>query len=108
MTFPVIRHHDARKIWVLIEANAEQIEDLTLEGEFVPARDNEQLQWLKGRVGKGRAGAVENGLDVDGNVIGILNRWTGILQSVDTGIYDATSSDPRTFVIMVECDGPPA
>jgi hypothetical protein len=81
-------------------------EDVTLEGEFVPARDNEHMQWLKSRAGKGSASAVEDGLDVDGNVVvpGI-NRWTGILSSVDTGTYDATSSDPRTFVVEIEVEG---
>jgi hypothetical protein len=84
------------------------IEDVTLEGEFVPSRDNEQIQWLKTRAGKGAAGVVENGLDVDGNVIATLNRWTGVLASVDPGDYDASSSTPRMFAIDVEADGSPA
>lgn len=83
------------------------VEDLTLEAEFVPNRDNEQIQWLKSRVTKGDAGVVENGLDVDGNVIGALNRWTGIVKSLDTGDYDASSADPRMFVVEVEAHGTP-
>lgn len=79
------------------------IEDVTLEGEFVPARDNEQIQWLKSRAGKGNAHVNENGLDVDGNVIlpGV-NNWSGILKSIDPGAYDASTSDPRMVVIEVE------
>lgn len=84
------------------------VEDVTLEGEFVPDRDNTQIQWLKQRVTKGDVGVVENSLDRDGNVIGVLNRYTGILKSVDTGDYDATSADPRMFVIEVEAHGTPA
>lgn len=83
----------------------QDIEDLSLEGEFVPSRDNATIQRLKARVGKGRAGVTENILDVDGNVIGVLNNWAGVLSSLDTGQYDATSSEPRMFVIEVECDG---
>lgn len=85
----------------------QDIEDLTLEGEFVPSRDNEYIQWLKTRVGKGRINAAELLLDVDGNAIETVDRWTGILSSLDTGGYDATSSDPRMFVIEAEVDGLP-
>lgn len=81
------------------------IEDLTLEGEFVPARDNDFIQWLKSRCGKGKAGVVENILDVDGNVWGRGDSWTGILKSVSTGTYDSSSSAPKAFVIEVETDG---
>jgi hypothetical protein len=83
------------------------IEDLTLEGEFVPSRDNGYIQWLKTRIGKGRINAAEELLDVDGNVIETIDRWTGSLSSLDTGNYDATSSTPRSFVIMAEVDGNP-
>lgn len=86
----------------------QDIEDLTLEGETVPSRDNEQLQWLKSRVGKGRFGAVEHALDAEGNVIGVVNRYTGVVSAVDLGDYDATSSDPRMFIVECECDGTPA
>lgn len=85
----------------------QDIEDLTLEGEFVPSRDNEYIQWLKTRVGKGRISASELLLDVDGNAIETVARWTGMLSSLDTGGYDATSSDPRMFVIEAEVDGLP-
>lgn len=87
----------------------QDIEDLTLEGEFVPARDDAYVQWLKSRVMKGRFGAVENLLDVDGAVIKPgVNRWGGILAAFATGDYDATSSDPRMLVLECECDGNPA
>lgn len=83
------------------------IEDGTFEFEFVPARDNDLAQWLKGRSGKGRFSAVENMLDVDGNVIGIINRWTGVVSAVDLGDYDATSADPRMGTVETENDGVP-
>lgn len=86
----------------------QDIENITLEGEFVPSRDNEYIQWLKSRVGKGRINASELLLDVDGNSLGIVvDRWTGMLDSLDTGGYDAKSSDPRMFVIECEVDGVP-
>lgn len=85
----------------------QDIEDITLEGEFVPSRDNEYIQWLKTRVGKGRINASELLLDVDGNTLETVDRWTGMLSSLDTGGYDATSSDPRMFVIECEVDGNP-
>jgi hypothetical protein len=86
-----------------VHGGQQTVEDLTLEGEFVPARDNEQIQWLKTRAGKGQAHVNENGLDVDGNVIvpGI-NNWSGVLKSIDPGNFDSTAADPRMFVIEVE------
>jgi hypothetical protein len=86
----------------------QDIEDLTLEGEFTPSRDDATIQHLKSRVLKARVGVTENILDVEGNVIRVANRWTGMLSSLDTGNYDGTSSDPRKFVIEVEADGNPA
>jgi hypothetical protein len=78
-------------------------EDVTLEGECVPSRDNANLQWLKSRRGKGEAHVSEDGLDVDGNVIvpGI-NDWSGVLKSVDLGDYDSSSSETRKFMIEIE------
>ncbi len=87
----------------------QDIEDLALEGEFVPARDDAYVQWLKGRVLKGRFSAVENLLDVDGNVLKPgVNRWAGVLSGFATGDYDGTSSDPRMLALDFECDGRPA
>lgn len=86
----------------------QDIEDGTFEFEFVPARDNETIQWLKPRVGKKRASGAEHILDVDGNVIGTLNNFSGMFSALDTGQYDATSSDPRMGVIEVELDGNPS
>jgi hypothetical protein len=83
----------------------QDIEDGTYEFEFVPARDNEVAQWLKTRAGKGRFGSVENMLDVDGNVLGVIERRTGVVSAVHLGDYDATSSDPRMGVIETENDG---
>jgi hypothetical protein len=83
----------------------QDIEDGTYEFEFVPARDNETAQWLKSRAGKGRFGSVENMLDVDGNVLGVIERRTGVVSAVHLGDYDATSSDPRMGVIETENDG---
>jgi hypothetical protein len=81
------------------------IENGTFEFEFVPARDNDYLQSLKPRVGKARAHGAEHILDVDGNVNGTLNNFTGMLASLDTGQYDATSSDPRMGAVELELDG---
>lgn len=86
----------------------QDIEDGTYEFEFVPARHNDIAQWLKSRAGKGRFGAVENMLDVDGNVIGVIGRATGIVSAVHLGDYDATSPDPRMGIIETENDGVPA
>jgi hypothetical protein len=85
------------------------IEDISLEAEFIPARDDAYVQWLKTRVLKGRFSAVENLLDVDGNVrVPGVNRWSGVVSGFATGDYDATSSDPRMLAIDCECDGNPA
>lgn len=84
------------------------IENGTFEFEFVPARDNAYLQSLKTRVGKARTNGSEHILDVDGNVIGTLNNFTGVLSSLDTGQYDATSSDPRMGTLELELDGNPS
>lgn len=81
------------------------VEDLSLSFEFVWDRDNDTLQWLKGRRGKGNASVVENLIDTDGNVFGRGNSWTGKLSAVDTGTYDAKSSEVREGMIDVETDG---
>lgn len=80
-------------------------EDLTLTFEFVAARDSSDIQFLKARRGKGNASVVENLLDADGHVIGRGNSWTGKLKSINTGTYDANTSDVREGVIEVETDG---
>ena len=80
-------------------------EDVTLSFEFVPDRDQADIQFMKGRRGKGNASVVENGLDADGNVFGRLNGWTGKLKTVNTGTYDANSSDVREGMIEIETDG---
>lgn len=84
-----------------------EIEDLTMEGEFVPARDDAYIQWMKTRVLKGRASVAEQIHDVDGNVLETISRWTGCFSGLDAGQYDATSSDPRMFIVEVEADGLP-
>jgi hypothetical protein len=81
------------------------VENVTLGGEFVPDRDNADIQFLKTRRGKGDASVVEYGLDGDGNVIERLNSWTGKLMSVNTGSYDANSNDPREFEIVISTHG---
>lgn len=85
----------------------QEIEDLTLEAEIIPSRDNAYIQLLKPLVGKGRGHAAEHLLDVDGQVLETLNEWTGVLSEMDTGNYDATSSDPRMITLTMECDGVP-
>lgn len=84
-----------------------EIEDGTFEFEFVPSRDNETIQWLKSRVSKKRASGTEHILDVDANIIGTLNNFSGLFSALDTGNYDATSSDPRMGTIEIELDGNP-
>jgi hypothetical protein len=86
----------------------QDIADSTYEFEFKPNRDKEAAEWLKSRAMKGRFSAVENMLDVDGSVIDVINRWTGIVSKVHLGDYDATSSDPRVGIIETENDGPAA
>src|SRR5690349_15254307 len=58
------------------------VEDLTLEGEFVPGRDNDFIQWLKSVRGWGVANAAEHALDRQGNVWGQIGSWVGVLKSV--------------------------
>jgi hypothetical protein len=82
------------------------VEDVTLEFEFVPNRDDDEIQRLKGRVGKGDCAASEDLLDDDGNVLRSgINHWTGVFQEIDTGDYDASSSDTRVGTVMIETDG---
>jgi hypothetical protein len=83
-----------------------EVENVTLMGEMVPARDHAAIQEVKGLVGKSAdVGVVEQGLDSNGNVWGILNRWNGKLKSVDTGNYDASSTDPRPCGLEVSTHG---
>lgn len=82
------------------------VEDVTLAGEMVPDRDHGEIQWLKSLVGSEPvAGVVENALDANGAAYRVLNTWTGILKRVNTGTYDANSSDMREFELEVTTDG---
>ncbi len=81
------------------------VEDVTCTFEFVPARDNDFIQWLKSRRGKGNARLVENGLDGDGNVWGRINGWTGKFKEIDTGNYDGSDSAVREGSFEIETDG---
>jgi hypothetical protein len=81
------------------------VENPTATFEFVPARDLAEIKFLESRSGKGDASLVENGLDVDGNVFGRLNSWTGKLGRVNTGNYDSNSSDPREGEVEIEAHG---
>lgn len=86
---------------------SQELEDLTLEAEMIPSRDDAYIQFLKPIVGKARAAAAEHLLDTNGQVLETLNRWGGTLTELDTGNYDATSSDPRMISLTVETDGVP-
>lgn len=81
------------------------VDNVTLGGEFEPNRDHEMLRWLKSRVGKGKCVVTEQQLDVDGNTLGRPDTWTGVLLSVSTGEYDASSGEPRELEIEVSTDG---
>lgn len=83
----------------------QMVENLTLAGEFVPARDQDTLRWLRTRVGKGSCSVTEQLLDVDGAAFGRPETWTGVLLSVNTGNYDASSADPREIELEVSTDG---
>jgi hypothetical protein len=82
-------------------------EDVTMEFEFVPARDHEWVQWLKTQAYKADASYVENGLDVNGNVWGKLEDGTGKLGDVSVGDYDSGSSERKKGKITLELDGIP-
>lgn len=83
----------------------QSIDDITLGGEFVPQQDHEMLRWLRTRTGKGKAVVSEQLLDVDGRAFGEPDIWTGVLMSVSTGDYDASSGDPRELSIGISTDG---
>lgn len=80
------------------------VENVTLAAEFIPAQDHEVLRNLRNRVGKGRAVVTEQLLDADGVAFGRPDTWTGVLQSVTTGNYDASSADPREVEIEISTD----
>ncbi|HVQ60378.1 MAG TPA: hypothetical protein VMS60_15870 [Solirubrobacterales bacterium] len=81
------------------------VEDVSFEAEFVPARDHAEIQRMKQRRGKGKAKANEIILDEDGNAWGQGDDWSGILSGIDTGSYDSSSSEPKSFTIEIETDG---
>lgn len=82
------------------------VENVTLAGEMVPDRDHETIQWLKGLIGtEPEAGVVEHALDANMAPYKILNTWTGLAKSINTGSYDANSSDPREFEVEVSTHG---
>jgi hypothetical protein len=82
------------------------VENVTLTGEMVPDRDHDDVKWLKSLIGsEPEAGVVENALDANGAAYRVLDSWTGLLKSVNTGNYDANSSDPREFEVEVSTHG---
>lgn len=83
----------------------QSVENVTLGGEFVPQQDHDSLRWLRSRAGRGEVSVSEQLLDVDGNAFGRPDTWTGVLMSVNTGDYDASSGDPRELEVEVSTDG---
>lgn len=83
------------------------VEDVTLNGEFVPQQDHAMIKWLKSRVGKGTAVCIEQMIDVDGRAMGGIDPdvWRGKLMSVHSGDYDASSGDPRELAVGISTDG---
>lgn len=81
------------------------IENVTLAGEFTPEADHEALRKLKSLAGRGACSVSEQLLDVDGHTFGRPDTWTGVLLSVSTGSYDASSGDPRELEIEISTDG---
>jgi hypothetical protein len=84
---------------------APTVENVTLTAEFVPARDHADIQFLKKVRGWAEAGVVENYLDANGSVLAVGDTWTGVVKRVNTGSYDANSSDPREFEIEISTHG---
>ena len=83
----------------------QMVENITLAAEFVPAQDHETLRRLRTRVGKGAAVVTEQLLDADGVAFGRPDTWTGVLMSVTSGTYDASSADPREVELEISTDG---
>lgn len=83
----------------------QSVENVTLAGEFIPSQDHGALRRLATLAGKGAASVSEQLLDVDGNAFGVPTTWTGVLMSVTTGDYDASSSDPRELEVEISTDG---
>jgi|GEM_PF-3748896 len=82
------------------------VENVTLTGEMVPDRDHEEIIALKALIGfEPEASVVENAIDANGVAYRVLNTWTGLLKSVNTGNYDAGSSDPREFEVEISTHG---
>jgi hypothetical protein len=81
------------------------VENVTATLEIVPDRDDEDIRFCEERVGKSDASLVENRLDVNGNVAGRFQSWSGIIIRVSKGNYDANSSDPRECEVEIETHG---
>lgn len=83
-----------------------EVENVTLTAEIQPDRDHDDIQWMKSLIGtEPEAGVVENALDSNGAAYKVLNTWTGILKRVNSGNYDANSSDPRELEVEVATHG---
>lgn len=81
------------------------VDNVTLTFEFIPEVHDSILRWMRTRAGGGDALAIEQNLDRNGNAFGKPTRYTGVLKKVDTGNYDAASSDPREGSLEISTDG---
>jgi hypothetical protein len=81
------------------------VENVTLNGEFRPDRDQAEIDYLKARVGGGEAKVAEQALDAAGHAFGKPELWSGVLKAVDTGDYDASANEAREFELEISTHG---
>jgi hypothetical protein len=84
---------------------AKTVENVKLTGEFRPDRNQEDIDFLKAHAGGGAARVSDQPLDSDGHAFGKAEVWTGVLKSVTTGQYDASSNVAREVEIEISTHG---
>lgn len=80
------------------------VENVTLAGEYLPELHASDFAYLESNL-NAECTVIEQTLDNGGAVVGQPETWTGILEAVMRGEYDANSTDTREFEVEINTDG---
>ena len=80
------------------------VENVTLAGEYMPELHATDFAFLEANL-NAPCTCIEQTLGEDNSVVGPPETWTGKLEAVMRGEYDANSTDTREFEVEINTDG---
>jgi hypothetical protein len=80
------------------------VENVTLAGEYEPELHSSDFEFLRASL-NAPCVVVEQHVGAGNAAVGAPKTWTGLLEGVNEGEYDANSTDTREFEIEINTDG---